>query len=401
MDHIQLEYIIPFQWKSQEVSPKKTSFLKESISVKINVRYVDASFRTARGTVVVEGERIAALLPFDGGKEDDGLLCLPGFIDIHTHGGAGADCCGKTPEALQTLSRYYASHGVTSWCPTTMTLPHDELCEVFRAVEAVRDSEDGASIRGVNLEGPYVSRAKCGAQNPAYLRPADPDEVRALHAISPIRLVDAAPEVEGALALPRALGGEIVCSVAHTNATYAETRAAFDAGYTHVTHLFNAMSPFTHRAPGAVGAVFENARVTAELICDGFHLDPVAVRLAFRLLGANRCVAVSDSLPCAGCPDGDGYALGGQQVAVKDGRAFLKDGTIAGSTTNLFQGFRNLLRFGVPFADALAACTINPARVIGADKDAGSIEEGKRADLIFVDDSMNLKHVMVKGKMIF
>jgi N-acetylglucosamine-6-phosphate deacetylase len=256
-------------------------------------------------------------------------------------------------------------------------------------------------MQGINMEGPYISREKCGAQNPAFLRPADPDEVLALDAISPIRLVDLAPEAEGALTLPRALGGKIVCSVAHTNATYAETKAAFQAGFSHVTHLFNAMSPFSHRAPGAVGAALENDRVTAELICDGFHLDPVTVRLAFRLLGANRCVAISDSLSCAGCPDGDGYALGGQQVFVKDGKAFLKNGTIAGSTTNLLQGFRNLLRFGVPFTDALAACTINPARVIGADRDTGSIEEGKFADLIFVDDSMNLKHVMVKGKMIF
>ncbi len=368
--------------------------------MRINVRYTDASFRTARGTIVVEGERIAALLPPESRAQED-LLCLPGFIDIHTHGGAGADCCDKTPKALQTLSRYYASCGVTSWCPTTMTLPHDDLRRVFRAIEAVRGSETGAYIQGVNMEGPYVSKEKCGAQNPAFLRPADPEEVRALHAISPIRLVDAAPETEGALALPKALGSSIVCSVAHTNATYSETKAAFDAGYSHVTHLFNAMSPFTHRAPGAVGAVLENGRVTAELICDGFHLDPVTVRLAFRLLGANRCVAVSDSLSCAGCPDGDGYALGGQKVVVRDGKAFLENGTIAGSTTNLFQAFCNLLRFGIPFADALAACTINPARVIGADKDTGSIEAGKFADLIFVDDSMNLRHVMVKGNMIF
>lgn len=368
--------------------------------MRINVRYVDASFRTVRGSLAVEGERIAALLPPESGKTEEELLCLPGFIDIHTHGGAGADVCDKTPESLQSLSRYYASHGVTSWCPTTMTLPHEDLREIFKTIERVKGSERGAYIQGVNMEGPYVSREKCGAQNPAFLRPADAEEVRALHAISPICLVDLAPEAEGALALPKALGGDIVCSVAHTNATYAQTKAAFDAGFRHVTHLFNAMSPFTHRAPGAVGAVLENERVTAELICDGFHLDPVAVRLAFRLLGANRCVAVSDSLSCAGCPDGDGYALGGQKVVVKDGKAFLENGTIAGSTTNLFDAFRNLLRFGVPFADALAACTINPARVIGADADTGSIEAGKYADLIFVDDSLNLRHVMVKGRMV-
>ena len=368
-----------------------------------NIRYINAAFETVRGTVTVENGRIAALSapsPAAEGETED-LLCLPGLIDIHTHGGAGADACDKTQESLQTLSRYYASHGVTSWCPTTMTLPYDDLCAVFAAIEECKGSEAGAYIQGVNMEGPYVSKEKCGAQNPAYLRAADAEEVQALHAISPIRLLDLAPEVDGALAMPRKIDSSIVCSVAHTNATFAQTEAAFRAGFCHVTHLFNAMSPFTHRAPGAVGAVLANDRVTAELICDGFHLAPETVRLAFKLLGANRCVAVSDSLSCAGCPDGDSYALGGQQVIVKDGKALLSNGTFAGSTTNLFDAFKNLLSFGVPFADALAACTINPARVIGADADAGSIAVGKYADLIFVDDNLNLRHVMVKGRMVF
>ena len=367
-----------------------------------HVRYINAVFETVRGTIVTEGERISALAaPSAAAGEDDGLLCLPGFIDIHTHGGAGADACDKTEDALQTLSTYYAKHGVTSWCPTTMTLPQDDLRAVFAAIERVKGNERGAYIQGINMEGPYVSKEKCGAQNPAFLRPADESEVRALHAISKICLLDMAPEVDGALPLAKALQGEIVCSVAHTNATFEQTKAALGGGFSHATHLFNAMSPFSHRAPGAVGAILEDGRVTAELICDGFHLSPAAVRLAFKVLGANRCVAISDSLPCAKCPDGDCYSLGRQQVIVKNGRAFLGDGTIAGSTTNLFDEFKNLLSFGIPFADALAACTINPARVIGADADTGSIETGKYADLIFVDDSLNLRHVMVKGRMIF
>ena len=367
-----------------------------------NVRYVNAAFETVRGSIIVEGERIAALsAPQSAANEGEDLLCLPGLIDIHTHGGAGADACDGTTESLRTLSEYYAQCGVTSWCPTTVTLPQDKLRDIFAAIEKSKGSEPGAYIQGINMEGPYISKEKCGAQNPAYLRPADAAEVNALHAISPIKLLDLAPETEGALTLPREIDPAIVCSVAHTNATYAETKAAFQAGFTHATHLFNAMSPFTHRAPGAVGAVLDSAGVTAELICDGFHLAPATVRLAFRLLGANRCVAISDSLSCAGCPDGDGYALGGQRVIVKDGKAFLENGTIAGSTTNLFDTFKNLLSFGVPFAAALAACTINPARVVGADKDAGSIEAGKYADLIFVDDSFNLRHVMVKGRMLF
>lgn len=367
-----------------------------------HVRYINVAFETVRGTIITEGERIAALTaqaPNAGAEED--LLCLPGLIDIHTHGGAGADACDKTQDALQTLSMYYAKHGVTSWCPTTMTLPQDDLEAVFAAIERVKGKESGAYIQGINMEGPYVSREKCGAQNPAFLRPADEQEVRTLHAISDIKLLDMAPEVDGALPLAKALQGEIVCSVAHTNATYEQTRAALAGGFSHATHLFNAMSPFSHRAPGAVGAIFEDSKATAELICDGFHLSPATVRLAFKVLGANRCVAISDSLPCAGCPDGDDYSLGRQRVIVKNGRAFLRDGTIAGSTTNLFDEFKNLLSFGIPFADALAACTINPARVIGADADTGSIETGKLADLIFVDDNLNLRHVMVKGRMVF
>ena len=367
-----------------------------------NVRYVNAAFETVRGTIVVEGERIAALsAPQPAANEGEALLCLPGLIDIHTHGGAGADACDGTKDSLQKLSDYYARHGVTSWCPTTVTLPHDALRHVFAAIEDGKGREEGAYIQGINMEGPYISKAKCGAQNPAFLRPADAAEVNELHAISKIKLLDLAPETEGAMTLPREIDPAIVCSVAHTDATFEQTKAAFQAGFSHATHLFNAMSPFTHRAPGAVGAVLDSNGVTAELICDGFHLAPATVRLAFRLLGANRCVAISDSLACAGCPDGSDYALGGQRVIVKDGKAFLENGTIAGSTTNLFDAFKNLLSFGVPFASALAACTINPARVIGADKDAGSIEAGKYADLIFVDDSFNLRHVMVKGRMLF
>lgn len=366
-----------------------------------NITYLNDNFKLEEGSINVSGEKISSF----GKDEDDfldlgGLTALPGFIDIHTHGANGADACDKKKESFDTLSRFYASHGVTSFCPTTMTLGKDELEKIFAAVEAYKGSECGAYIHGINMEGPYVSKSKCGAQNTSFIRKADIDEVKKLNAISKISLVDLAPEEDGALEFAKEASGFTVCSVAHTNATYEQAKAAFSSGFTHVTHFFNAMTPLAHRAPGVIGAVMENSSVKAELICDGFHLAPATVRLAFKILGDDRCVAISDSLSSAGCADGE-YMLGGQKVFVKNSRAHLADGTIAGSTTNLFDEFLNLLSFGIGFESAVKACSANPAKAIGVFDRCGSISVGKSADMIFIDKSKKLRHVMVKGKMIF
>lgn len=365
-----------------------------------NLKYVDKDFSIKDGSIQIDDEIISAFSVAAAGKDMGGLLALPGFIDIHTHGGDGIDWCDKEKEQLQKLSMYYAKRGVTSVCPTTMTLPESELISILKAIEGVKGNESGAYIHGINLEGPYISYEKRGAQNPKYIRPADEKEFDRLCNASKILLVDLAPETEGALSFARSVSDKVVCSVAHTCATFEETSRGFKSGFTHATHLFNAMTAFESRSPGAVGAVFASDRVTAELICDGFHLAPETVRLSFKILGSHRAVAISDSLSSSGCSDGE-YTLGGQKVIVKNSRAHLEDGTIAGSTTNLFEEFKNLLTFSIPFADALAACTINPARVIGVDSICGSLEEGKNADIIFVDASMNLKHVMIKGKFVF
>lgn len=366
-----------------------------------NLKYVDSDLIIRKGCIAVDGENITA---FDCSGNDEvdmsGLTALPGFIDIHTHGGSGADACDKSTTSLETLSQHYARHGVTSFCPTTMTLSFEQLCEIFESIEKFKGIEPAAYIHGINMEGPYVSIEKCGAQNTDYIRPASTQEFYALNKISKISLVDLAPEIENAMSFAKEIQNVTVCSVAHTNASYEQAKKAFKNGFTHVTHFFNAMTAFSHREPGVVGAVLENNNVTAELICDGFHLNEAAVRLAFKVLGDNRCVAISDSLSSADCKDGE-YMLGGQKVIVKSGKAHLENGTIAGSTANLFDEFKNLLSFGIPFESALKSCTINPARVIGVDDVCGSLAVGKRADIIFVDSAMNLKHVMIKGKMIF
>ncbi len=365
-----------------------------------NLRYLspDGSIISAP-LCVANGRLVSPQSNHDEAMDCGGLLVLPGFLDIHTHGGDGIDVCGCSPDELQKLTDYYARHGVTAFCPTTMTLPADALQHIFETVKQIRGKETGARILGVNLEGPFVSPEKCGAQNPAFLRLPDVDEIRRLHAISPVALIDLAPELPGALDFARAVSKDMVCSVAHTNATFAEVQAAFQNGFSHVTHFFNAMTPLHHRAPGAVGAVLFDDRVTAELICDGFHLAPDTVRLAFKLLGGVRTVVVSDSLSCAGCPDGR-YLLSGQAVRLQNGHATLEDGTIAGSTTNVFDEFRNLLSFGIDMPTAVAACSANPAKAIGVYDRCGSIEEGKWADLLFVDAEMHLQHVMIHGEMI-
>ena len=367
-----------------------------------NLQYVDGNYEIRPGAIHIRDGVITSFQ--DNGEKDSmsmgGLLALPGFIDIHTHGGSGADACDKTKEAYETLSKHYARHGVTSFCPTTMTLPVSQLKEIFEAIESYKGKEPAAYIQGINMEGPYVSKNKCGAQNPDYIVPPDAEEFLELTRISKVCLVDVAPETKGAFDFAEKVSPTCVCSIAHTDADYGTAKEAIVHGFSHVTHFYNAMSGLTHRAPGVVGAVFEDDTVTAELICDGFHLSPAAVRIAFKVLGADRCVAISDSLSSADFPDGE-YMLGGQKVIVKDGHAHLENGTIAGSTANLFDEFRNLLSFGIDFKTALKACSENPARVIGAFDCCGSLEEGKNADIIFVDSEMNLKHVFVKGKMIF
>ncbi len=366
-----------------------------------NLTFYNKNLEPERSSITIENGKITGFGDVNSEATDmNDLTALPGFIDIHTHGIGGADACDKSKASLDILSGHYAKHGVTSFCPTTMTLSYDELKEIFGAIENYKGSECGAYIHGINMEGPYISLEKCGAQNKDYIRKADTDEFYKLNGISKISLVDLAPETENALDFADEISKICVCSVAHTNASYQETKKSFENGFSHVTHLFNAMTPFTHRAPGVVGAVFENDSVNCEIICDGFHLSPAAVRLAFKILGDDRCVAISDSLSSTDCEDGE-YMLGGQKVYVKNGRAHLADGTIAGSTTNLFDEFKNLISFGIPFKSALKACTVNPAKAIGVYDVCASIEKGKNADLIFIDDKLNLKHVMVKGKMIF
>ncbi len=357
------------------------------------------SFHPQKTDIKIENGEISALGDFENedGIDLSGMTVVPGFIDIHIHGGQMADSSSGNTEEIQTISRYLSKRGITSFCPTTMTLPNKTLKEAFAAVKSCMGNEDGAYIHGINMEGPYISLSKKGAQAAEYVRKPDIEEFLQLNSACPIKLVDIAPEVDGAIEFSKQAAKICTVSAAHTAASYAQARLGFENGFSHATHLFNAMTPIKNREPGVPTAVFENEKVMAELICDGFHNHPATLKMAFKLLGEDRAIVISDSMSAAGMTDGE-YKLGGQTVYVKDGKATLADGTIAASTTNVFEEFKNLLKFGIDFRTALKACTINPAKAIGAQDYTGSIEIGKNADLLIIDGNLDIKAVYIKGK---
>ncbi len=342
---------------------------------------------------------IGSNLTGDDELDLSGKIIFPGFIDIHIHGCDRADMADASVDSLQKISLYLAQHGVTSFCPATMTLPRKQLVEQFKAAADFMGREDAAYMHGVNMEGPFIALSQKGAQPAEYIRLPDMEEFKQLHSICKISLVDLAPEVEGALEFAQAASKYCVVSQAHTDADFETAEAGYKNGFSHATHLFSAMPPIWHRAPGAVVAAFDNATSSAELICDGIHAQPCILRMAFKLLGEDRSVVVSDAMCAAGCDDGE-FELGGQKVFVRCGKATLACGNLAGSTTNMHREFLNLIGFGIPFKQALKSCTINPAKVIGVDSFTGSLKEGKRADILIVDEYLRIQTVLVKGRIV-
>lgn len=361
----------------------------------------DARFEAA--DVELEGGKIARVaLPgtLHGPEEIDasGKYVTPGFVDIHIHGSRGSDFCDNGAEHIETMSSYLGSEGVTSFCATTMAFDEPILTAIFDTAKPYIGRETGGAVlRGINMEGPFFSKAKKGAQAEKYI--VDPDiamfDRLYKEADGAIKLVDVAPELPGAVEFIAAASKKCVVSIAHTTANYDQAKAAFAAGATHVTHLFNAMPPFAHRDPGVVGAASDDA-AHVEMISDGIHLHPAVVRSVFKWFGDDRVCLISDSMRAAGMPNGV-YSLGGQTVYVTDGKATLEDGTIAGSATCLAECFRRAVRFGVPLASALRAATINPAQAVGLFDTLGSITEGKRADVLVLDETLHPEHIFIGG----
>ena len=365
----------------------------------------DFQFRTGAFEVTEEGKFGAVMpekVPADA-IDLQGATVIPGLCDVHNHGNSGEDFSDGNYDGLVKMAAYLAKEGVTSFAPASMTLPYDVLEKAFATGRKLADTEpDGcARIMGIQMEGPYFSEKKKGAQNGAYLKKPDFEGFKKLYdgCGGLVRIVDVAPELEGAEEFVEKACSLCTVSVAHTDSDYDHAKAAFDAGATHLTHLYNGMPGIHHRNPGVIPAAAENPNVRAEIICDGMHIHPATVRLAFSIFGGERMILISDALRCCGMPDGE-YELGGQQVFLQGGIAKLADGTIAGSATNLFECMRRAMAFGIPEEDAVRAASYNPACSLGVQDQIGSIETGKLADFVICNADYSEKTVYMGGKKI-
>ena len=368
-----------------------------------NARIFTKDFQFVTGAFEVKDGVFGAVLP-EAVPEDaielKGSTVIPGLVDVHSHGNSGADFSDGDYEGLKKMAAYYASCGVTSFAPASMTLPYDVLAKAFATAKQLKQEAPAghARLMGIQMEGPYFSYKKRGAQNPDYLKDPDFDGFRKLYEDCDglVRIVDVAPELPGAAEFVEKASKLCTVSIAHTDSDYDHAKAAVDAGVTHLTHLYNAMPGIHHRNPGVIPAAVENPAVQAEIICDGYHIHPASVRLAFTMF-RNRMILVSDSGRCAGLPEGSEFDLGGQACWLRGGVARLADGTIACSAANLWQCLRNVLSWGIPEAEAVRAATYNPARALGADKQIGSIETGKLADFVICSGDYSEKRVFIGG----
>ena len=339
----------------------------------------DGTFRS--GGLSISGDRITGTEVGSDAADMGGLYAIPGLVDLHFHGCMGYDFCDGTAEAISALASYQAQNGVAAICPATMTYPEEKLSEIAQAAAAWSAEPHEAALVGINMEGPFISEKKKGAQNAAYLHAPDAAMFRRVQAQANglFKLCDMAPELPGAMETIEELSGEVRISLAHTEADYDTACEAFRRGARQTTHLFNAMPPFSHRAPGV-------------------HIHPSVVRAVFTLF-SGRVILISDSMMATGLADGE-YSLGGQAVTVRGNLATLHDGTIAGSATNLMDCVRSAVRMGIPLGEAVRSASTNPARALGIENDYGSLEAGRLANVVLLDEELNIHAVLLRGRML-
>ena len=358
-----------------------------------------------RDVFVADGRFVGEAARAEGGQTVDAAGCyvIPGLVDLHFHGSAGADISDGDLAGLHRMGAYEASRGITAMCPATMTLPEDVLVRAAQAAAAYEPAADEAALVGINMEGPFISPSKVGAQNPDYVRNPSAEEFRRLQEAADglFKLVDIAPEEPGAEEFIREMASEVRISLAHTCTDYDTAARAFELGARQLTHLYNAMDPMHHRKPGPIPAAVEHGEVTAEIIADGVHIHPAMVRLAFQLFGDNRMILISDTLRAAGLEDGT-YDLGGQDVTVRGPVATIDNGALAGSVSDLMRCLTVAVRdMGIPLASAVKAASANPARALGLDAERGAIEPGKVADAVLLDkETLDVRAVVLRGELL-
>lgn len=357
--------------------------------------------------IFIEKERICQVtdsknLPDDGENvlNAEGLYAIPGLVDIHFHGAVGYDFCTASQKELLKIAEYEASSGILAICPATMSYSEEILSNVVEKAVSYQENK-GASLVGINMEGPFINPKKAGAQNPAYIMPADMDMFLRLmkQGNGLIKLVDVAPEFPQTLDFIEKIKEQVCVSIAHTCCDYETAREAFARGAKHVTHLYNAMPGISHREPGPVIAALE-AGADVELITDGMHVHPAIVRMTFQMFGADKVILISDSMEATGLSDGE-YELGGQRVTVSGRKAVLteKPDVLAGSVTNLFDCMKNCVHtMGIPLEQAVQAATENPAKAIGVEEDYGRIAYGNYGNVILVDEHLRIYHIIQKGE---
>lgn len=378
-------------------------------TVFVGEEFVKVDVRVEEGIIVDIGENLVAehvtgeqsIEEKEEVLDYTGKLIIPGMVEVHSHGCLGFDFCAANADEIDAMRAYYSDHGTTSLLATVMTSGKDKLRQAMIELKPYMHLEDGATrIQGINLEGPFFNPEKKGAHDETCLIPLDEEFFDELNSLSGdnMRLLDVDPTLDNALEFIEKYSKKMTVSLAHTICNYELANQAIEAGATQITHLFNAMNALHHREPGLVGAFSDNKTVNAELICDGFHVHPSVMRLMYQACG-ERILLISDSISAMGLPDGN-YVSGGLDIVVENGEAKLKNGTIAGSTITLFEGLRRTISYGIPAEEAILGATIRPAKAVGIDKMVGSIEVGKYADLLVVDEAYNLEQVVIGGKFV-
>lgn len=371
-----------------------------------NAHIISPGIDIAGGSVLLDGKRIVAVVqPGDPLPEADkiidagGNMLMPGFIDIHAHGAGGCDTCDCSLESIRTIADCKMKEGVTTWLPTTLTLGTKTLMDVCEVVKQYSASPNGAKAPGIHLEGPYINPRQCGAQNPAFVRPADFDEVMSLNAIYPILYISLAPEMPGALDfIARATAAGITCSAGHSAATHADFLKAKAAGLKHLTHFCNQMSPQHHREIGLVGSGMLDRDIKIEIICDTIHLCSDMLNLTFTVKDSGQMIMITDSLACSWMPDGPGQ-LGGLPIMVKNGVARLESGNLAGSTLRYAKGLKNVHEItGLPLSQLVKATSWNQAQSLGL-HDLGKICPGFTADLVVLDANFDTVMTIIDGEL--